>query len=358
MTHAPSRGPTSPAAIPVHGRETVAGCGERALLERIRTILVSGRHQEGVVVGIGDDGAVVAVPRNALTVLTADGAVEGVHFDRAFSTAGDIGVRALAANLSDLAAMGAEPRWALLSLALPDSTPVGEVDEMVTGIATLAAAHDVAVVGGNVTTSPSALVIDITAIGTVRPRQLLTRSGGRAGDELFVSGTVGGAAAGLEMLRSGVAADAGHPCVVRHVRPVPRVRLGLAIGRARAARAMIDLSDGLADAAHQLAEASGCGIELDAETIPIDACARAWWESNGTDPVAAALAGGDDYELLCAIPRSWQGRLRHARSRVGDPPLTRIGVLTRDRDARVLRRSGARVRLPRGYEHFGSRSAN
>jgi thiamine-monophosphate kinase len=114
----------------------------------------------------------------------------------------------------------------------------------------------------------------------------------------------------------------------------------------------MDLSDGLADAAHQLAEASGCGVEIDADALPIDPAARTWWEAAGHDPVLRAMSGGDDYELLIAVPRMWGGRLRHVRSRVAEPALTRIGVLTKDPAARVLLRNGNRESLPKGFEHF------
>jgi thiamine-monophosphate kinase len=112
------------------------------------------------------------------------------------------------------------------------------------------------------------------------------------------------------------------------------------------------LSDGLADAVEQLAEASGCGVELEAEALPIDAAARAWWMNAGKDPVREAVRGGDDYELLVAVPRTGAGRLRHARSRVMEPVLTRIGTLVKDRAARVLLRDGRREPLPRGFEHW------
>jgi thiamine-monophosphate kinase len=114
----------------------------------------------------------------------------------------------------------------------------------------------------------------------------------------------------------------------------------------------MDLSDGLADAAAQLAGASGCGIEIDADALPIHPAARAWWEGAGHDPVLRALSSGDDYELLFAVPRMWGGRLRHARSRVAEPVLTRIGVLTKDPAARLLLRTGNRESLSEGFEHF------
>jgi thiamine-monophosphate kinase len=114
----------------------------------------------------------------------------------------------------------------------------------------------------------------------------------------------------------------------------------------------MDLSDGLADAARQLAEASDCGVEIDADALPIEPAARAWWDGAGKDAVGEAIRGGDDYELLFAVPRAWGGRLRHATSRVAEPPLTRIGVLTKDRSVRVLLRNGSREPLPGGFEHW------
>ena len=329
----------------------VSQLGERRLLARIQSRFANvGRQSAEIVVGIGDDAAVIAPRRNTHTVLTTDSQVEGVHFDRRWSSPEDIGFRTLAVNVSDLAAMGAASRWALVALMLPDATAVADVDGIVDGIAQLAQRVGMTVVGGNLTRSPGPLVVDITAVGEVAPRRMLTRSGGQPGDALYVTGTIGGAAAGLEMLRtSGSGADT---CIDRYRRPEPRARLGVAIARARAARAAIDLSDGLADAAAQLADASGCGVEIDAAALPIESAAREWWTAAGVDPVASALVGGDDYELLIAVPANWRGRLRHATSRVSTPSLTRVGTLTKKAGARVLLREGLHEALPEGFQHF------
>lgn len=340
---------------------TVSELGERALLARIRARLP--KPPATVVVGVGDDAAVVSGPRNARTVLTTDALIEGVHFDRAFSAPADIGYKALAVNLSDLAAMGASPAWALLSLALPGGTAVEDVETLVDGLVGLALSQSVALVGGNLTSSPGPLVVDVTAVGTVHPRRVLLRDGGRPGDELYVSGTIGAAAAGLEVLKAGLRAvpsTAGvriNPAaqalaVNRYLRPEPRVKLARAIADARAARAAMDLSDGLADAAMQIAEASSCGVEIDAAALPIDEGARQWWNARNEDSIVRALAGGDDYELVVALPGKWRGRLRHATRKVADPPLTRIGVLTGTRHEYVVVREGRKERLPGGFEHW------
>jgi thiamine-monophosphate kinase len=315
-------------------------------------------------IGIGDDAAVVAPTRNAQTVLTTDALIEGVHFDRRYFTPADIGYRALAVNLSDLAAMGATPRWALLSMALSGDSAVADVEALVAALAALAARHGTRVVGGNLSRSPGPLMIDVVAVGEVRPRRVLTRSGGRPGDELYVTGTLGAAAAGLQMLTTagptqdpserggeGQSVRQGH-CIERYLRPEPRVRLGVAMANARAARAAIDLSDGLAEAADQLAAASGCGVEIDAGALPIEAAARDWWRASGKDAIVEAIGGGDDYEILFAIPQAWSGRLRHAQQRAAGPVLTKIGRLTKDRNARVLVREGRKNPLTGGFEHF------
>lgn len=328
---------------------TVADLGEHALLARLLARLP--RPSASVLVGPGDDAAVVTPARNERLVLTTDAVVEGVHFSRAYSTPADIGHRALAVNLSDLAAMAAAPRWALVSLVLPGSWRVADVEELMDGLAALASREGISVVGGNITRTEGPLVVDVTAAGEVAPRKWLTRGGARPGDEIYVSGSIGGAAAGLEMLQTG----AGNPdpvCVARYRRPEPRIRLGMAIGRARAARAAMDLSDGLADALRQVAAASGTGVRIDAALLPIDPGARQWWTTRGVDPVGAAIAGGDDYELLCAVSKKQGGALRSVQRHVADPALTRIGTLTKDVNERVLVRDGKEEVLPEGFEHF------
>lgn len=326
--------------------------------------------------GPGDDAAVIAPARNERLVITTDAIVEGVHVSRAFSTPSDIGHKALAVNLSDLAAMAAAPRWALVSLVLPGSWLVSEVEDLIDGCASLARQHSVAIVGGNITRTDGPLVVDITAGGEVRPRRWLPRGGAKPGDGVFVSGSIGAGAAGLEMLRVITATGNRHPpslgalgasfgatrpaddpserssCIARYRRPEPRVRLGLAMGRARAARAAMDLSDGLADGLRQVADASGCGVRVEASALPIDLDAREWWISRGVDPIRAALTGGDDYELLFAVPKRGGRLLRAVHQRVAAPPLTRIGVFTKDARERVLDRDGNEEPLPEGYEHF------
>ena len=306
-----------------------------------------------VIVGPGDDAAVLKPVRGAFDVLTTDVQVEGIHFDRRFVPPDAIGHRALAVNLSDLAAMGARPRVALLSLMLPDALPVADVDAILDGLLALAADTQTALVGGNITRSPGPLVVDVTAVGSVARRKVLGRGGARPGDEVYLTGAIGAARAGLAMLQAGATADdrfsAG--CRARYLRPVPRVRIGGQLGRVRAASACMDLSDGLADAVRQVCEASGVGALIEAGALPIDPGARTWSEAHGEDAVRAAVQGGDDYELLFTVPRRFRGRLRTVRAIAGDVAITRIGAITRERDIR-LRHDGRDEPWPSGFEHF------
>ena len=185
----------------------IADLSERDLIARIRDRLPA--HPPWMLVGIGDDGAVIEPERNRLDVVSVDAVVEGVHFDRRFSPPDSIGHRALAVNLSDLAAMGAAPRYALLSLVLPPALPLRDFDALTGGIIALAAKERMHVAGGNLSRSPGPIVIDVTVAGTVKPRSTLTRSGARPGDDLYVSGSIGAAAAGLEALRSAAEGRAG-----------------------------------------------------------------------------------------------------------------------------------------------------
>lgn len=332
---------------------TVADLGERALIARIHARVPPA--PPWVTVGIGDDAAVVEPARGTLDVVTVDALVERVHFDLAFTPARDLGHKALAVNLSDLAAMGAAPRLAVLSLALRPDLPVAAVDALVDGLLELAAAERVSLVGGNIAGSPTTLVVNVTAVGSVKRRKVLTRSGARPGDELWVSGSVGGARAGLEWLQAHAASAAGSEelrcCRDRYLRPQPRTRLGAQLGRHRAARACLDLSDGLAEAVRQLAQASGVGAVVDAAAVPIEPEAHRWFEMRDADPVVAALAGGEDYELLFTVPRACRKRFAAARRLVGRLALTHIGEITKD-PAVVLRADGRDGEMPEGYRHF------
>jgi thiamine-monophosphate kinase len=338
--------PRDPQGGPEPGRgATVAEIGEHALIDRIRARLSS---PSWVLVGPGDDAAVIEPEPRMADVLTTDALVEGIHFDRRFCPPDAIGHKALAVNLSDLAAMGAVPRAALLSLMLPGELAAADVDGLLDGLLTLAARHRVTLIGGNITRSPGPLIVDVTAIGAVAPRRVLRRSGARPGDEVFVTGTIGSGAAGLQAFRK----HASVPDAQAHyLRPEPRVRAGLLLGRNRAATACMDLSDGLADAVRQVAVASGVGIAIQAEALPIHDAVRDWFVQQRADPAIAAAAGGDDYELLFTSRPTQRGRLRAVSSHLGSLAITKIGVVTKARDL-VIKTADGDQELPGGFQHF------
>lgn len=332
---------------------TVADTGESSLIARIRER--AGTAGADVRIGIGDDAAVVEPVRGRSDVLTTDTLVEGVHFRRAWAPARSIGRKAVLVNLSDLAAMGATPRTLLLSLCLPASLPLSDFDALVDGVIAECEAARVALVGGNITSSPGPLVVGVTATGAVHPRRVLTRSGARAGDELYLTGTIGGAAAGLEILEAG-AAERGsgeRSCVERYRTPPQRLACARSAAGNRAARACMDLSDGLADAVRQVATASGVGAVVDASALPIDPAAAAWWTNAGADPVSRALCGGEDYELLFAVPPK-RRRAFVAAAKATGVPVTRVGQLTGERELAIATGED-RKPLPSGFAHFISK---
>ncbi len=333
--------------------------GERDLISRIRARLPA--DPSWVRVGIGDDAAVVEVERNTLDVLTTDTLVEGVHWDPRFCSPSDVGHKALAVSLSDLAAMGAQPRTALLSLSVTRAWAERDADAFIEGLADEARAHGVAVVGGNVAATPGPIAITVTMTGAARPRRVLTRSGGRAGDELYVTGSIGAALAGLRWLQAHPTLgdiDAGHDassalaeCVRRYRRPEARIRAGRLLASNRVATACMDLSDGLADAVRQVAQASGTGARIDGTLLPIPEAAATLFARRGDDPVRTAVEGGDDYELLVAVPPSRRRALDAVRRLARGLPITRIGELTKA-PALVLARQAGEEPLPEGFAHF------
>jgi thiamine-monophosphate kinase len=288
----------------------------------------------GVVTGIGDDGAVLDVTAGFQQVQVIDTLVEGVHFPPQTAPF-DIGFRVVAVNLSDIAAMGARPRWMTLALTLANQ---GEdwVQEFARGLFAAADEHAVALVGGD-TTSGDQAVATVHITGEVETGTALLRSGASAGEGIYVSGTVGDAAAGLQLLKAGERDD---DLCERFLRPAARIALGDSLrGKASAA---IDLSDGLAGDLRKLLDASGVGGTLDIERLPISAALVARFDSDAQRRFA--LTGGDDYEL-CFTARA------DDVANIGD--ITRIGVVTEGAGL-VCRIAGDVGEVDdSGYRHFG-----
>jgi thiamine-monophosphate kinase len=317
---------------------------EFALIERY--FRVCGTQRADVRLAVGDDAALLAVPSGCDLVAAADTLVAGVHFPAAGSPAASIGHRALAANLSDLAAMGARPAWALLALTLPEADEAW-LGEFAAGFDALARAHAVALVGGDTTRGP--LCVTVELLGHVASGSALTRAGGRAGDVLFVSGTPGDAGAGLALEQGQLAAPPEARAYLRErfLLPTPRVALG---DRLRAhASACIDVSDGLLADAAKLATASGTGAELVFGELPVSEPLLATVGEQRARELA--LTAGDDYELCFTVHPQNVARL-HTELPPEKWRYTRIGVL-RDAAGTVVVRDGTVMEFSHsGYEHF------
>ena len=287
--------------------------------------------------GPGDDCALLAPSRHALCV-TTDAVVQDVHFSRAHFSPEDIGHKALAVNLSDLAAMGARPAWFLCALALPADFPAEDTLRLGRGMARLARESHIALVGGNVTRARE-LGVTLSVAGHAPPRPL-TRAGGRPGDLLYVSGTLGEARLGLRQLQAGVRRG---EAVQRQRRPVPRLALGRLA--ARFASAGMDLSDGLSQDLGQLCRASGVGARVELARLPLSRRVARDLGAGG------ALAGGEDYELLLAVPPARARAFERACGR-GGHSVTRVGELTRGRERVILDAAGHPLPPPPGHDHL------
>ncbi|MFQ5695670.1 MAG: thiamine-phosphate kinase [Terriglobia bacterium] len=320
--------------------------GEARLIERLRRRFAAGG---GLRVGIGDDAAVFSGEGRRDWVVTADFLVENVHF-LPQQPARAVGWKALARSLSDTAAMGARPRYALVSLALPARTPEAWVEEFYAGLGQLARRHGVRVAGGDLSAARQ-IVADVQMVGEVAKGEAVLRRGARPGHLLCVSGQLGLSRLGLACLRHRVASV--RPLLKRAVRahffPQPRVRLGRFLA-ARGVSAMIDLSDGLSTDLAHLCKASRVGARLYAGKIPALKLPPAVARRFRTTALELALDGGEDYELLFALPKA---RARRLPKKLGGIPLTVVGEITRERRMVLVDSNGRERKLEaRGWEHF------
>jgi thiamine-monophosphate kinase len=301
--------------------KTVSAIGEFGLIARIRQRL---RRSSSVRVAIGDDAAVLQAPGGGLLLFASDMLIEGVHFKRRLVSACWVGWKALAVNVSDIAAMGGQPQWAVVSLGLPPTTPLRFVDELYAGLERCARRFDMAIVGGDTVRAPQ-VVIDVAIVGTVDDSRLTLRSGARVGDALFVTGALGGS------YPSG-----------KHARFTPRLREAQELLRRVKIHAMMDLSDGLAFDLWQMSRASRAMLRIYAEAVPVSRAAKS---PNG------ALMDGEDFELLFAVsPRD----AHRVPEQIGACPVTRIGRVTRRGVGVEVEFPGGQKRplIPRGFRHF------
>lgn len=349
------------------------GVGEFGLIRRIRKQFPS--RQDSILQGIGDDCAVVLPPQGKALLLTTDLLVEGIHFDLACCTFRDIGYKAVASSVSDIVAMGGTPLYFLTSLALPPDTAMSHVDQLYRGIRQGATRYNVRLIGGDTSASHRGIFISIAVVGEAALSSVVTRAGARAGDAIFVTGTLGDSAAGLEILkglktrgRRGasppvIASPLPYPSpssasgggggkgggkaisylVRRHLHPTLRMEVARRLARDTRVSSMIDLSDGLASDLRRICEESEVGAEIVAAKIPVSPALRRYAAQAKKEPLTYALSGGEDYELLFTARPG--GRIRQAAE---------IGrVLPHKKGIVLLNKDGSRRPLSaRGYEHF------
>lgn len=341
--------------------------GEFALIERLAEVLgPAGQGAgQGVIRGIGDDAAVLQNPPGTRLLAACDLLIEKVHFDLSFSTPHQVGWKALAVNLSDIAAMGGRPRWVLVSLGIDPEMKVSFVEEIYAGIAELAGKFGVIIVGGDTCSSPEHLVIDLCILGEANRADVAYRSGAREGDYLLVTGRLGAAAAGLAYLagkkkpETEEETEGAAELLQAQLQPVPRVKEAAVLIRSGLIGAMNDLSDGLASELHEIASASGCGARIWAERLPVSNATARLGRQLGIDPLHWALYGGEDYELLITVrggkgaPLKMRRLIRKLQKATGTT-LSLIGKMLPAADGvQLVGLDGETEKIsPKGYTHF------
>ncbi len=323
----------------------VRDLGEFGLIARI-----AGRVGPGpdVEIGIGDDAAATRPGAGKWMLTASDMLVEGVHFDLSLCDPVTLGRKSLSVNLSDIAAMGGEPRHFLLSMAIPSCISVEFLDDFTRGMLGVAEEFGVTLIGGDTCSSRGGLVISLTVIGEQAPERIIRRRGAVPGDTVFVTGYLGDSALGLDLLKKG---EKGNFATDKHLDPIPRVREGIALAEAGIPTAMIDVSDGLlADLGHIL-ECSGTGARLDLEKIPLSSFFRGKCSPLSDLAYSTALAGGEDYELLFTAPPSAEAGIEAISARFRTP-VTAIGEITSGGGVTVIFRGSPYEIFGSGFNHF------
>lgn len=326
--------------------------GEPALIAALNRLF--GPPPQGVALGIGDDCAALAVAGEDFLLWTVDTLIEGVHFDLAYFSLPQLGRKALAVNLSDIAAMGGEPLYALLSLGWPRHRDVTGALALGEGLAQAAQEYGVAVIGGDTVASPGSVMVTLSLLGRVPRDEMLTRQGARVGDRLYVTGPLGEAAAGLEILQRGLAPDSElHSTLCdAHLAPRPQLQAGRVLASQKLATALIDLSDGVATDLGHVCRASRVGARVPAATAPVSARVKAAAADLGVDPLDLALKGGEDYQLLFTSPAEKAPALFQAFAQAGLPPPLPLGEIIAGAGVLLETAAGEKDITGQGFDHF------
>jgi thiamine-monophosphate kinase len=321
--------------------------GEFGLIKLIRKRVFS--KDKRVLVNIGDDAAVIKSSSDKLLIFTTDTMVEKVHFDLTYCTFAEIGWKAMTANLSDVAAMGGLPTWALITVGLPRSVQTASVLSIYEGASVIARKHCCRIIGGDTTLVPKNLFISIALLGEVEKEALVTRSGAREGDLICVTGQLGEALAGYRYLRK--YGRKRLSLARKHLKPVPRIYQARELVRRLRVNSMIDISDGLSSELFHLAEESGLGVLIRERDIPVSPKCTKLASLFGANPLNWALSSGEEYELLFTVDRKDKGKLDRIKSGLG---VSVIGhMVGRKQGLKIVRESGATLPLEKsGFVHF------
>lgn len=325
--------------------------GEDQLIAQLAALLPSTKHTQ---LSIGDDAAAIPLADGQVLLITTDLLMEDVHFRLCWERFADLGWKALAQNLSDIAAMGGIPTHAVIALAIPPQLPLTDIEELYRGIAELASQENVDIVGGDTIRSSGPMSITITVLGCVAPQQLLTRTGAHPGDSIYVTGTLGNAAIGLRLLDSGQPIpDDFDTAIIAQLHPTPRLAAARQLANSGLVSAMMDLSDGIATDLHRMCRLSHVGAVITATALPINSVVQSaccWLASQGQilDPLMIALTGGEDFELLFTAAPAAMDILK---SLLAPLPVSCIGKMTDTADI-LLNTGDELLSLPWGFTHF------
>ena len=332
--------------------------GEFGLIARFQSRLKYQSKQ--VVKGIGDDCAVLSLQAGNYQVLTTDALVETVHFNLKTQTPEELGWKALAVNISDVAAMGARPQFAVISLGIPKTLPVDFLDRFYKGLNQASQKYQVALVGGDTVASPRHLFINMALLGETFKKKVFTRDGARPGDAIMVTGTLGDAAAGLKILQSkkkqwDIPKAAQKKLTQRHLKPEPRLAMARWLAQSRyKVTSMLDISDGLTQDLGHILRASSVGAELWEAHIPLSKAILKAEKTKSFSALPLALEGGEDYELLFTLRPEDVISLKIGSITKVDQPVTQIGEITAGKGIRLISKDGRSQLLqrPKGFNHF------
>jgi thiamine-monophosphate kinase len=327
--------------------------GEFGLIRNIQRL--SFPKTSTVLIGIGDDAAALKVAPSRILLATTDMLLEEVHFDLSFTDFYSLGWKSAAVNLSDIAAMGGVPCHCLTALGIPDQITVEQITDFYRGFIALLKKNSATLIGGDTCHSTKGMVISVTVLGEVEKKNLLSRSGAEPGDRVFVTGTLGGSAAGLEILknmarRSWIKGQKSEVkrLMAEHLRPIPRTAEGRAISRSGCASAMIDISDGLSSDLAHICEQSGVGAEVHSDRIPVSPSVMKLSGELTMPALHYALSGGEDYQLLFTVPPGKLNKLQSLHI-----PVTEIGEVKQRKVLMLVDSRGRKNPLQAtGYEHF------